>query len=185
MSDTTPIASEAAQRYATALFELSQDAKSLKKVEKDAKILTSLFTKHDDVRRLANSPVFGLDEKAAALTAICAKAKVSTLTTQFVGTVVQNGRADEIPAMMGAFEDMLARSRGASKALVTSAKKLTAAELKAIKANLKKSLGQDVELESTVNPDLLGGFVVQIGSRLFDSSLKTKLEGLKLAMKEV
>ena len=92
--------------------------------------------------------------------------------------------ADDVHLCQG-FEDMVARERGASKALVTSATKLTAAQLTSLKTNLKKSLGKSVEIETAIDPDLLGGFVVQIGSRLFDSSLKTKLEGIKLAMKEV
>lgn len=185
MSDTNMIASEASGRYATALLELAQEAKALKTVEKDAKKLAALFSKHDHVARLAQSPVFATEDKAASLVAICKKAKIGKLTTQFAGVVAQNGRAAEIPAILAIFNDKLAVMRGSSKAKVTSAKKLTATELKAIKSNLKKSLGQDVDIEAAVNPDLLGGFVVQIGSRLFDSSLKTKLEGIKLAMKEV
>ena len=87
--------------------------------------------------------------------------------------------------MLASFEEMVARRKGSQTAKVTSAQKLTSAQLSALKSNLKKSLGQTVDVETSVDPDLLGGFIVRIGSRLYDSSLKTKLEDLKIALKEV
>ncbi len=185
MSDTDVISSEAASRYAQALLELAEESKSLKKIEKDVRILKGVFAKSDDLRRMAASPVFAVEDKIAALTAVAKKAKVSALTTQFIGTVAGNRRADEIPAMLASFEEMVARRKGSQTAKVTSAQKLTSAQLSALKSNLKKSLGQTVDVETSVDPDLLGGFIVRIGSRLYDSSLKTKLEDLKIALKEV
>lgn len=185
MSDTDVIASEAARRYATALLDAAKEGKSLKTAEKDLKTLKSLFASSEDLTRMASSPVFKTEDKVSAVLAMAKKAKLGKLVTNFVGTVAQNGRTAEIPAMIQAFEDIVARERGTSKAVVTSATKLTAAQLASLKSNLKKSLGKSVDIETAIDPDLLGGFVVQIGSRLFDSSLKTKLEGIKLAMKEV
>ena len=185
MSQSDVITGEAPKRYAQALLELAESAKSLKTIEKDVKTLKGLFSKSDDLIRMASSPVIALDDKVAALTAVANKAKVSALTTQFVGTVTKNRRASDIPAMLASFEDMVARRKGSQVAKVTSAKKLTAAELKSLKANLKKSLGRPVDVETSVDPDLLGGFIVRLGSRLYDSSLKTKLEDLKIALKEV
>ena len=103
---------------------------------------------------------------------------------QFVGTVAENRRAGEIPAILSSFEDMLAQRKGSSVAKVTSAQKLTPAQLTSLKSNLKKSLGRPVEVETSVDPDLLGGFIVRVGSQLYDSSLKTKLADLKIALKE-
>ena len=185
MSDKSVISSEAADRYAKAAFELASEAKSLKTVEKNLKSLKAMLADNDNLRRLINSPVFNPDDQAQALAAVCAKAKFSKLTSQIVGLIAKNRRAAEIPQIIAAFDARVARERGTSSAIVTSAIKLTAAELTSLKSNLKKSLGKDVDIETKVDPDLLGGFIVKVGSRLYDSSLKTKLEGLKLAMKEV
>jgi len=184
VSDTDVITGEAPSRYALALLELAEQAKSLKRVEKDVKSLKSIFAKSDNIRRLAESPVFSIEDKVSALTAIAKKAKVSKLTTQFVGTVAGNRRAVEIPAILAAFEDMVARRKGSQVAKVISAQKLSSAQLSSLKSNLKKSLGRKVEVETSVDPELLGGFVVRVGSQLYDSSLKTKLEDLKIALKE-
>lgn len=184
MSGFEGIVSEAARRYASALLDLAQETKSLKTVEKDLKTLKSLFAKSDDLSRFASSPVITVSDKITALQAVAKKAKLSKLVTQFIGTVTENQRADEIPAMITAFERKIAAMRGTETAEVVSAKKLTPAQLSAIKTQLKKSLGKTVAIKTSVNPDLLGGFSVKIGSRYFDSTLKTKLEGLKLALKE-
>ena len=185
MSDTGVINSQAAERYAKAVLELAEDGNSLKTVEKNLKSLQSMIASDANLARMISSPIHSPDDKAAALGAICAKAKFHKTTAQFAGLVAKNHRAAELPQIISAFEARLAKKRGTSSALVTSAQKLTAAQLTSIKTNLKKSLGKDVVVETKVDPDLLGGFVVKIGSRLYDSSLKTKLEGLKLAMKEV
>ncbi len=184
MSNPEGIVSEAASRYASALLELSQSSKSLKTVEKDLKTLKKLFAKSEDLRSVANSPVIKDADKLKAILAIAAKAKLSKLTSQFIGTVVENQRAGEIPAMISSFEQKLASMRGTGSAQVFSAKKLTPAQLSSIKSQLKKSLGRTVSVEAHIDPELLGGFAVKIGSRYFDSTLKTKLEGLKMAMKE-
>lgn len=184
MSQSDVVTGEAPKRYAQALLELAEGAKSLKAVEKDVKVLKGVFEKSDDLRRMAASPVVAIEDKVAALVAVAKKAKVSALTTQFIGTVTQNRRASEIPAMLSSFEAMVARRKGSQVAKVTSAQKLTAAQLTSLKSNLKKTLGRPVDVETSVDPDLLGGFIVQVGSRLYDSSLKTKLEDLKIALND-
>ncbi len=182
MSNPKGIVSEAASRYASALLELAQSSKSLKTVEKDLKTLKGLFGKSDDLRALASSPVIADGDKLKALLGVAKKAGLSKLTTQFIGTVVENQRAGEIPAMITAFEQNVAALRGTGSAEIFSAKKLTPAQLKSIKSQLKKSLGRCVSVVTHIVPVLLGGFDVKIGSRYFDSTLKTKLEGLKMAM---
>lgn len=178
------ITGEAANRYAVALLELAEDSKSLKTIEKDLKTLKGLFAKSEDLTALSASPVLTTAEQSAALMAIAKKAKLSKLTTQFIGTCVENRRAAQIPEIIAAFEEKLARKRGTQSAQVISAQKLTAAQLTSIKSQLKKTIGRDVAIETQIDPTLLGGFAVKIGSRYFDSTLKTKLEGLKMAMKE-
>ena len=184
MSNTEVITGEAPSRYALALLELAEESKSLKVIEKDAKALKAAFTKSVDLQRLASSPVFSVAEKIAALTAVAKKAKLSKLMMKFIGTVTENRRAGELPAILSAFEGLMAERKGSQIAKITSAQKLTPAQLTSLKTNLKKSLGRPVEVETSVDPDLLGGFIVRIGSKLYDSSLKTKLDDLKIALKE-
>ena len=184
MSDTEVITGEAPARYAKALLDLAVEAKSLPRVEKDLKSFKKMYDSSADLKSLAQSPVISTQVKADALAAVAKKAKLSALTQQFIGTVAGNRRAEYLPAIISAFMDMVARRRGSQVAKIISAAKLTAAETSAIKSQLKKSLGRPVDIETSVDPDLLGGFVVRIGSRLYDSSLKTKLEDLRLALKE-
>ena len=184
MSNPDMITGEAAKRYAIALLELAEEAKSLKAVEKELKTLKGLFAKSADLTALAKSPVVATADQLAAMLAISKKAKFGKLTTQFIGTCVENRRASQIPEIIAAFEDKLARRRGTQSAQVISAQKLTAAQLNSIKSQIKKTIWRDVDIETQIDPTVLGGFAVKIGSRYFDSTLKTKLEGLKMAMKE-
>ncbi|HHL43724.1 MAG TPA: F0F1 ATP synthase subunit delta [Hellea balneolensis] len=184
MSNAEIIMSEAAQRYASALLDLATESKSLKTIEKDVKALRGLFTKSADLMRMVKSPVISDEDKKKALLALAKKAKLSKLSTQFIGTCVQNHRAGDMPQILADFEKMLAKRRGTETADLISAKKLTAAQVNAIKAQLKKTLGKDVALKTHIDPELLGGFIVKVGSRYFDSSLKSKLERMTLAMKE-
>lgn len=177
------ITGEAPARYAEALIDLADDAKSLDRVEKDLKIIAQAFKDSDDLRRMANSPIFATGDKVAAMTGIARKAKLSELTEQFIGTVAANRRAGDIPAIIRAFNEMLAFRRGSQVAKVTSAAKLTQAQVNQLKTKLKAETGRPVEIETEIDPDLLGGFVVRLGSRLFDASLKTKLEDMRLALK--
>lgn len=177
------ITSEAAARYAEALIELADDAKSLNRVEKDLAIVAKAFKESADLRAMANSPVFATSDKVSALSSIAKSAKLSALTQNFIGTVAANRRANELPAIIRSFNDMLASRRGSQVAKVTSATKLTQAQLTKLQSTLKSELGQSVDVEASVDPDLLGGFVVSVGSRLFDASIKTKLEDLRLALK--
>lgn len=185
MSKQDLITGEAPGRYAQALLELAEGAKSLKSVEKDVAKMKKVFAGSAALRDALNNPVFATEDKVAVITSVAKKSKVSKLVTNFMGTAAENRRASEIPAMFSAFEEMVALRRGSQSATISSARKLTAAELTKIKSELKKSLGRSVDVETEVDPSLLGGFVVKIGSRLYDSSLKTKLEDLKLSLKEV
>ena len=178
------VTSEAAIRYADALVELAEDTRgAMRGVERDMKSLGEMFKKSPDLLGVVRSPVVGAEDKQKALMAIGKKAGFHPLTVNFLGTVAQNLRAYELPNIVRAFADALARKRGTQIARVTSATKLTAAQTKSIKDKLSKELGKTVELDTDVDPDLLGGFVVRIGSRLYDSSLRTQLDDLKLALR--
>lgn len=183
MTSDDVITGEAPHRYAEALIDLASDAKSLNRVEKDLKSIAQAFRDSDDLRRMADSPVFATDDKIAALTAIAKAVKASPLTQQFLGVVAANRRAGDLPSIIAAFNDKLALLRGSQIAKVTSATKLTQAQLTQLKSKLKAEMGQPVEIETDIDPELLGGFVVKLGSRLFDASLKTKLEDMRLVLK--
>lgn len=183
MTSEDVITGEAPARYAKALIELADDAKALVRVEKDLKSIAAAFIESEELRRFAISPVFATEDKVAAMTAIAKSAKTSVLTQQFIGTVTANHRAGDLPMIIAAFNEMVALRRGSQVAKVTSATKLTAAQLAQLKSKLNAETGQTVDIEVSIDPDLLGGFVVKLGSRLYDASLKTKLEDLRLALK--
>ena len=183
MSSDDVITGEAPDRYAAALLELADSAKSLTRVEKDLKALAKAFDVSPELKRMAASPVHATEDKVNALRALAKKTGASTLVQQFVGTVAANRRAQDLPDIIKAFEAKLATRRGSQIAKVRSAKPLTAAEKTQIKNKLKAVTGRAVTMEATVEPELLGGFVVTLGSRVFDASLKTKLDDLRLALK--
>ena len=178
------VTGEAGKRYAKALFELAEEAKALDATETDVTTLGAAFGESADLRRVASSPLFGREDKAKALEALAGKLGLSDLVKKFVAVMAANGRAGDLPDAVRAFKAMAARRRGATEAEVTSADKLTAAQLKELQAALKSALGHDVEVRAEVNPELIGGLVVKVGSRMFDSSLRSKLEGMRNAMKE-
>jgi F-type H+-transporting ATPase subunit delta len=174
-----------AGRYATALFEAALDAKKLKGVEADLKTFAGLLEGSADLERLVRSPVFTADEQQRAIAEISRKAKISGLTANFLGLIAKNRRLFAVADMIRAFKALAAAHRGEVSADVTSASKLSAAQTKALRTSLKSALGQDVQLTAHVDESLLGGLVVKVGSRMIDSSLRTKLDNLQFALKEV
>ena len=174
----------AAGRYANALFELAHEAKATDVVEANLADFAGLLNENEALATALVSPTHDNDEKVGIISAIADRAEFHALTRNALGVAARNGRAGEIADMAEAFSAMAATERGVSNADVTSAAKLTAKEIEALKASLKRALGRDVEIRTDVDPELLGGLIVQVGSRMFDSSLRTKLEGLRTAMKE-
>lgn len=174
-----------AGRYASALLELADEAGKLDKVADDLKSLSAMMGESDDLKRLIASPVLTRAEQTNAMTALCKKAKLDALTSQFVGTVAGNRRLFALGSMIKAYLDELSHRRGEATAEVVSATKLTDAQLKAISDALKKAVGTKVSVDAQVDESLLGGLIVKVGSRMIDSSLKTKLQQLRLSMKGV
>lgn len=185
MAGEDPIIAGMAGRYALALFELALESKKLKNVEADLKKFADLLDGSTDLTRLVRSPVFSADDQQQAVAAIAKKAKISGITANFLELIAKNRRLFAVSDMIRAFSALSARHRGEVKAEVTSANKLSADQTKALTASLKSAIGQDVQLTSHVDPALLGGLVVKVGSRMIDTSLKTKLDNLQFAMKEV
>lgn len=184
MKSAAPV-SDVAYRYAAALFDLSEEAKSTDQVLTDLGVLDALFAESDDLVQVVRTPVFTLSDKVAALEAVCTKAGMTGLALNFVKLVAKNNRAFALPDMIRGFRALVAEKRGEETVYVTTAEAMSAAHVKALKAALKSTLGKDVTLAASVDPALLGGLIVQVGSRMIDTSLKTKLNSLRIAMKEV
>jgi len=157
----------------------------LDKVAEDLKSLRSMINDSDDLKRVISSPVLTRGEQVQAMTALCAKADMDQLTINFVGTVAQNRRLFALNGMIKAYLNELSRRRGEATAQVTSAKRLSDAQLKAVSDVLKKAVGTKVSIEAEVDESLLGGMIVKVGSRMIDSSLKTQLQQLHLSMKGI
>jgi F-type H+-transporting ATPase subunit delta len=176
-------ASEAAERYAQAAFELARDGKALEGLEKDFATFNAALAESADLRTTLKSPLIASDEKSRALVAVATKLGLSELGRNIIGLVAKNGRAIDIPGIITAFRARLAKHRGASQVEVISAKPLDQKQLDSILAGVTKALGGKVDAVTRVDESLIGGFVVRAGSRQFDASLKSKLDSLKLALK--
>ncbi|WP_439470610.1 F0F1 ATP synthase subunit delta [Brevundimonas sp.] len=174
---------EVGERYAQALFDLAEEKGALDAVRADLKSLRAAWVESADLRRLATSPVLTAEEQVKGLVAIAAKAKFNGVSQNFLGLLAQNGRARDLTAVIAAFEALYAKKTGLVAAEVVSAQALTAAQLKTIQTTLRTSLGKDPELTTRVDPAILGGLKVKVGSKLFDASLKTKLDQMKFALK--
>ncbi len=172
-------------RYATALFELALEAKSLDDVGADLDAFQGMLEMSADLTRLVRSPVFSADDQNRAIKAVIDKAGMSGLAANFIALIAQNRRLFAVSDMIRDFRTLLAVHRGEITAQVASAEKLSDAQVTALKEALKEKVGRDVQLDASVDPALLGGLVVKVGSRMIDTSLRTKLNNLKIAMKEV
>ncbi len=178
-------ASGLAERYATALFELADADQRLDRVVEDLGHLDAMIGDSDDLSRLVRSPVISRDDQTRAMMAITEKAGMDGLTRRFVGMVARNRRLFALSDIIAAFLRLVAARRGEVTADVTSAVELTDGEHESLVATLKKAVGAKVAVTARVDPALLGGLIVKVGSRMVDSSLGTKLQQLRLAMKGI
>ena len=172
-----------AGRYANAVFELAQDQKAVDAVSTDLASLRRTIETNPDLNRLMRSPVFSAEDQAKALKAILEKMGTHPLTTKFLLLLANKRRLFVVNQIIAAYERLVAQSRGETEAEVTSARHLNDDEIAELKSTLKAKLGKEPRLHSRIDPTLLGGLVVKVGSRMIDSSLRTKLDGLRSAMK--
>ena len=170
-------------RYAQALFDLAKDQNEVAEVEADLKSLKTAIAESNDLRVLLASPAFSAEDKSKGLAAIADKARFTATTKKFLGLLAANGRASALPAVIAAFERLAADARGEVQAQVTTAVPLSAAQAKGVAQALRQALGKDPQIETRVDPAILGGIKVRVGSRLFDASLRSKLDSLKFALK--
>ncbi|HBI18847.1 MULTISPECIES: F0F1 ATP synthase subunit delta [unclassified Brevundimonas] len=174
---------EVGDRYAQALFDLALETGRLDAVRVDVVSLKTAWTESADLRRLATSPVISTADQAKGLVAVATQARFEKNTVNFLGLLAQNGRARDLGAVVAGFERLYAKHAGIVAAEVVSAQPLDAKQLAAIKTALNASLGKAPELTTRVDPSILGGLKVKVGSKLFDASLKTKLDQMKFALK--
>ena len=185
MAAQDSVLTQIARPYASALFDIANSSNSIPQVEAGLNAIASLANDSQDFSRFLRSPVINTDQKATAIQAILSKANADKTVTNFVSVVARNGRLFALPAIITAFRERAAQARGEITADVTSAVALSAAEVASLADTLKAKIGKSVTLNQHVDPSLIGGLVVKVGSQMIDSSLKTKLTAMKIAMKEV
>ena len=183
MDSTGGIQASLSGRYGTALFELARDEKSLDAVSASLQALKSALTESDDLRRLVASPLVSRDAATSAVNAVASSMQLDPTTAKFLGVLAANRRLGALPQVISAFNLLAARYRGETTAEVVSAHHLTDDQIDALKARLKAQSGQDVAIEARVDPAILGGLIVKLGSRQIDGSIRTKLNTLAHAMK--
>jgi F-type H+-transporting ATPase subunit delta len=173
-----------AQRYAGALLDLARSNGEIEGVEQSLDRLSGLMRENPDLRQLVTSPLFSSAEQQSALTAIFEKAQFRGLVRDFILTLAKNRRLFALESIIGTFKDMASAERGEVMAYISSAVPLNQAQAQSLIDTLRQTLGKTPRIEVTVDPSLLGGLVVKVGSRMIDTSLRSKLKNLELAMKE-
>ncbi|KIN68606.1 F0F1 ATP synthase subunit delta [Sulfitobacter donghicola] len=185
MSEPASISTGIAQRYATAVFELAKEAKKVKAVETDLTSLQDLMSSSDNFRALINSPIYSREEQAGAIAAIAKKMKLSPTMANTLALMAQKRRLFVLPQLVQTLRDIIAEDKGEVIADVTSAKALTKTQADKLAASLKKTTGKTVTLQQTVDESLIGGLIVKVGSKMIDTSVRSKLNSLQNVMKEV
>jgi len=185
VTDRTSSVSGVAERYAFALFDLAREQSDIRSVEVQLNAVGEMIDASPDLRRLVQSPVFSADEQERAIAAIADRAGIRGLVGNFLRLVARNRRLFALPGMIIAFRQLAARHRGEVTADVVSAHALSGAQEGELRAVLKEKLGRDVKLQVRVDPAILGGLIVKVGSRMIDTSLRTRLLTVKTQLKEV
>ncbi|MEZ5778282.1 MAG: F0F1 ATP synthase subunit delta [Paracoccaceae bacterium] len=185
MSEPASISAGIAGRYATAVFELAKEAKGLAALEADVEALGAALDRSADLRTLISSPVYSREDQAGAVSALAGKMKISPMLANTLGLMASNRRLFVLPQLLAALRGMIADEKGEVTADVTAPAALTKAQADKLAASLKKTVGKTVKLNTTVDEDLIGGLVVKVGSKMIDTSIRSKLASLQNAMKEV
>ena len=172
-----------AGRYATALFDLAADAKTIDQVEASLATVRRALDESTDFKALTTSPLIARGQAAKAVLAAADQLGVDATTKNFLGVLAENRRLGELPAIVRAYRTLAARHRGETTAEVTSAHALTDEQVAELKQQLRQRVGREVSVDLSVDPALLGGLVVRVGSQMIDSSIRTRLNALASAMK--
>ncbi len=185
MSETASISTGIAARYATAVFELAKENKSLSTIEQDVDALDAALNESADLRDLIHSPVYSRDAQGRAITAVAGKMGLSDTITNVLGLMASKRRLFVLPQLLRALRERIAADKGEVTADVATAKALTKTQTDKLAKSLKASVGKDVKINATVDESLIGGLVVKVGSKMIDTSIRSKLANLQNAMKEV
>ncbi len=176
-------ASTIAKRYVTAFLDLVGEGKELDSVSKDVDSLITIFANSLDLTKALKNPIISGSEKQGVIEAIVKKAKLKKITAKFLGLLIENRRINMVELILNEVKKEIAKRRGEITADITSATKLSAKQVKALSDSLKKAIGSEVELKLNINPEIIGGLVITIGSNMIDNSVRTKLHNLKKVMK--
>ncbi|MBT7560609.1 MAG: F0F1 ATP synthase subunit delta [Rhodobacterales bacterium] len=185
MSDTSSISSGVAARYAPALFDLAKEADKLPAIEADLDTLDVALTNNESLRDLFNSPVYSRDELMNSVSALSAKMKLSSIVSNTLGLMAQKRRLQVVPMLIDAVRTKISDEKGEVTAEVTAAQKLSSEQIKELSETLKSSVGKNVNIKATIDESLIGGLIVKVGSKMIDSSIRSKLSNLQNVMKEV
>ncbi|SER72411.1 ATP synthase F1 subcomplex delta subunit [Tranquillimonas rosea] len=185
MAETASISSGIAERYATAVFELAREDGALDRTESDIDTLEGALNDSADFRNLISSPIYTRAELAKAIGAIAEKMGLSTTMTNTLRLMAQKRRLFALPHLITRLRAMIAEEKGEVTADVTAAKALTDGQRSKLAEVLKGAVGRDVKLNTTVDEALIGGLVVKVGSKMIDTSIRSKLNALQNTMKEV
>jgi F-type H+-transporting ATPase subunit delta len=185
VSEPASISTGIAARYATAIFELAKEDKALTSLESDVDALDAALKDSHDFRELIASPVYSREQQASAVTAIAKSAGLSQIVTNTLALMAGNRRLFVLPQLVRELRDRIAAEKGEVTADVTAAKALTKAQEEKLARTLKASVGRDVKINMAVDESLIGGLVVKVGSRMIDTSIRSKLAALQNSMKEV
>jgi F-type H+-transporting ATPase subunit delta len=172
-----------AGRYALALFELAREAKALDSVAASLATLKAALAESADLKALTQSPLIGREAAAKAITAVAASLKLDDLTTKTLGVLAHNRRLGQLSKVIRDYGTLLSAHKGETRAEVTSAFPLSKTQVTALSKQLKSRTGRDMALDLTVDPAIMGGLVVKMGSQMIDGSLRTRLNSLAQAMK--
>ena len=183
MNSSGGIRASLAGRYASALFGLAREENEIDTVAANLDSLGAALTESDELQAMIASPALGRDDAKRAVAAIAKAFSLHRLTANFLGVLAENGRLDQLGAAIAAFDTLVSDHKGLARADVVSARPLSDAQLEALKSKLSARVGRDVTLETSVDPELLGGLRVQLGSELIDATVRTKLNTLAQAMK--
>ena len=185
MSEPASISTGIAARYATAIYDLAKDDKAVGTLEGDIDTLSTALADSADLNALIHSPIYSREEQGAAITAIAQKAGLSTLMTNTLALMADKRRLFVVPQLVQALRDIIAEDKGEVTAEVTSAKALTKAQSDKLAKTLKERMGKDVAITASVDESLIGGLIVKVGSKMIDTSIRSRLASLQNAMKEV
>lgn len=185
MSETAGISTGIAERYASAVFDLAKENDSLAALETDVAALEGAISDSDDFRTLLTSPLYSRDQQEAAIKAIAQKMNLSTSTGNVLGLLASKRRLFVLPQLAAVLRERLAQERGEVTAEVTTAKALTKTQMDKLSKTLKAQVGKAVTIQETVDESIIGGLIVKVGSKMIDTSIKSKLNALQNTMKEV